>query len=89
MVTAIYYFFMFYSFVGLRSSYASQHSQLGQELRSNVSPDLHITPIYEGRPYYSPVYHSPNHGTGDVPQGSQTALYRTGSGKFEVISLLS
>uniref|UniRef100_A0A8C6YDN7 Plakophilin 4 n=1 Tax=Naja naja TaxID=35670 RepID=A0A8C6YDN7_NAJNA len=68
------------SLTGLRSSYASQHSQLGQELRSNVSPDLHITPIYEGRPYYSPVYHSPSHGTGDVPQGSQTALYRTGSG---------
>ncbi|XP_034987903.1 plakophilin-4 isoform X10 [Zootoca vivipara] len=64
----------------LRSSYASQHSQLGQELRSAVSPDLHITPIYEGRAYYSPVYHSPNHGTADVPQGSQTALYRTGSG---------
>ncbi|XP_063174410.1 plakophilin-4 isoform X4 [Candoia aspera] len=68
------------SLTGLRSSYASQHSQLGQELRSNVSPDLHITPIYEGRPYYSPVYHSPSHGTGDVHQGSQTALYRTGSG---------
>ncbi|XP_070587669.1 plakophilin-4 isoform X8 [Erythrolamprus reginae] len=67
------------SLTGLRSSYASQHSQLGQELRSNVSPDLHITPIYEGRPYYSPVYHSPSHGTGDIPQGSQTALYRTGS----------
>ncbi|CAI5762432.1 plakophilin-4 isoform X2 [Podarcis lilfordi] len=68
------------SLTGLRSSYASQHSQLGQELRSTVSPDLHITPIYEGRTYYSPVYHSPNHGTADVPQGSQTALYRTGSG---------
>ncbi|XP_039184310.1 plakophilin-4 isoform X1 [Crotalus tigris] len=68
------------SLTGLRSSYASQHSQLGQELRSTVSPDLHISPIYEGRPYYSPVYHSPSHGTGDVPQGSQTALYRTGSG---------
>ncbi|XP_060633313.2 plakophilin-4 isoform X1 [Anolis sagrei] len=68
------------SLTGLRSSYASQHSQLGQELRSAVSPDLHITPIYEGRTYYSPVYHSPTHGTADVHQGSQTALYRTGSG---------
>ncbi|KAL8183339.1 UNVERIFIED_CONTAM: Plakophilin-4 [Gekko kuhli] len=68
------------SLTGLRSSYASQHSQLGQELRSTVSPDLHITPIYEGRTYYSPVYHSPNHGSADVHQGSQTALYRTGSG---------
>ncbi|XP_043847400.1 plakophilin-4 isoform X5 [Dromiciops gliroides] len=67
------------SLTGLRSSYASQHSQLGQELRSTVSPDLHITPIYEGRTYYSPIYRSPNHGTVEL-QGSQTALYRTGSG---------
>ncbi|XP_053452413.1 plakophilin-4 isoform X4 [Nycticebus coucang] len=67
------------SLTGLRSSYASQHSQLGQDLRSTVSPDLHITPIYEGRTYYSPVYRSPNHGTVEL-QGSQTALYRTGSG---------
>ncbi|XP_042682999.1 plakophilin-4 isoform X7 [Centrocercus urophasianus] len=67
------------SLTGLRSSYASQHSQLGQELRSAVSPDLHITPIYEGRTYYSPVYRSPNHGTIELHQGSQSALYRTGS----------
>ncbi|XP_007669334.1 plakophilin-4 isoform X3 [Ornithorhynchus anatinus] len=67
------------SLTGLRSSYASQHSQLGQELRSTISPDLHITPIYEGRTYYSPLYRSPNHGTVEL-QGSQTALYRTGSG---------
>ncbi|XP_068805554.1 plakophilin-4 isoform X4 [Struthio camelus] len=68
------------SLTGLRSSYASQHSQLGPELRSTVSPDLHITPIYEGRTYYSPVYRSPNHGTIELHQGSQSALYRTGSG---------
>ncbi|NXJ77989.1 PKP4 protein, partial [Trogon melanurus] len=68
------------SLTGLRSSYASQHSQLGQELRSTVSPDLHITPIYEGRAYYSPVYRSPNHGTVELHQGSQSALYRVGSG---------
>ncbi|XP_064370580.1 plakophilin-4 isoform X4 [Dromaius novaehollandiae] len=68
------------SLTGLRSSYASQHSQVGQELRSTVSPDLHITPIYEGRTYYSPVYRSPNHGTIELHQGSQSALYRTGSG---------
>nr|XP_009930484.1 PREDICTED: plakophilin-4 isoform X3 [Opisthocomus hoazin] len=68
------------SLTGLRSSYASQHSQLGQELRSAVSPDLHITPIYEGRTYYSPVYRSPTHGTVELHQGSQSALYRTGSG---------
>ncbi|KAL4840596.1 hypothetical protein H8958_004117 [Nasalis larvatus] len=71
------------SLTGLRSSYASQHSQLGQDLRSAVSPDLHITPIYEGRTYYSPVYRSPNHGTVEL-QGSQTALYRTGSATWPV-----
>ncbi|KAM6079271.1 plakophilin-4 isoform 3-T3 [Theristicus caerulescens] len=70
------------SLTGLRSSYASQHSQLGQELRSAVSPDLHITPIYEGRTYYSPVYRSPNHGTIELHQGSQSALYRTGSATY-------
>ncbi|XP_038278211.1 plakophilin-4 isoform X3 [Dermochelys coriacea] len=68
------------SLTGLRSSYASQNSQLGQELRSAISPDLHITPIYEGRTYYSPVYRSPNHGAVELHQGSQTALYQTGSG---------
>ncbi|XP_029461399.1 plakophilin-4 isoform X2 [Rhinatrema bivittatum] len=68
------------SLTGLRSSYASQQSQLGQELRSAVSPDLHITPIYEGRTYYSPVYRSPNHGSVDLRHGCLAAVYRTGSG---------
>ncbi|XP_041896358.1 plakophilin-4 isoform X2 [Corvus kubaryi] len=68
------------SLTGLRSSYASQHSQLGQELRSAVSPDMHITPIYEGRTFYSPVYRSPNHGAVELHHGSQAALFRTGSG---------
>ncbi|XP_066410116.1 plakophilin-4 isoform X1 [Molothrus aeneus] len=68
------------SLTGLRSSYASQHSQLGQELRSAVSPDMHITPIYEGRTFYSPVYRSPNHGTVELHHGSQAALFRAGSG---------
>ncbi|XP_062354701.1 plakophilin-4 isoform X6 [Cinclus cinclus] len=67
------------SLTGLRSSYASQHSQLGQELRSAVSPDMHITPIYEGRTFYSPVYRSPTHGTVELHHGSQAALFRTGS----------
>ncbi|NXX32874.1 PKP4 protein, partial [Nicator chloris] len=68
------------SLTGLRSSYASQHSQLGQELRSAVSPDMHISPIYEGRTFYSPVYRSPNHGAVELHHGSQAALFRTGSG---------
>uniref|UniRef100_A0A803VWM6 Plakophilin 4 n=1 Tax=Ficedula albicollis TaxID=59894 RepID=A0A803VWM6_FICAL len=67
------------SLTGLRSSYASQHSQLGQELRSAVSPELHITPIYEGRSFYSPLYRSPTRGV-ELPHGSQAALFRSGSG---------
>lgn len=70
------------SLTGLRSSYASQHSQLGQDLRSAVSPDLQITPIYEGRTYYSPVYRNANQGTIELRQGSQTAVYRTGSATY-------
>lgn len=77
------------SLTGLRSSYASQHSQLGQDLRSAVSPDLQITPIYEGRTYYSPVYRNPNHGTIELRQGSQTAIYRTGSGSGNLQRTLS
>nr|XP_015214231.1 PREDICTED: plakophilin-4 isoform X3 [Lepisosteus oculatus] len=65
---------------GLRSSYASQHSQLGQDLRSAMSPDLHITPIYEGRTFQSPLYRSPNHGTVELHHGTQTAVYRPSSG---------
>ncbi|XP_072274283.1 plakophilin-4 isoform X4 [Pyxicephalus adspersus] len=77
------------SLTGLRSSYASQHSQLGQDLRSAVSPDLQITPIYEGRTYYSPVYRNANHGTIELRQGSQTAIYRTGSGSGNLQRTLS
>ncbi|XP_014345117.2 plakophilin-4 isoform X2 [Latimeria chalumnae] len=68
------------SLTGLRSSYASQQSQMGQDLRSTMSPDLHITPIYEGRTFHSPVYCSPNHGAVELLHGTQTAVYRTGSG---------
>uniref|UniRef100_A0A4W3HW69 Plakophilin 4 n=1 Tax=Callorhinchus milii TaxID=7868 RepID=A0A4W3HW69_CALMI len=67
------------SLAGLRSSYASQHSQLGHELRSAMSPDLHITPIYEGRTLQSPVYRSPSHAAVELHQGTQTAVFRTGS----------
>ncbi|KAM9305274.1 plakophilin-4 [Gastrophryne carolinensis] len=77
------------SLTGLRSSYASQQSQLGQDLRSAVSPDLQITPIYEGRTYYSPVYRNANHGTIELRQGSQTAIYRTGSGSGNLQRTLS
>ncbi|XP_067891384.1 plakophilin-4 isoform X2 [Heterodontus francisci] len=66
-------------YFGLRSSYASQHSQLGHDLRSAMSPDLHITPIYEGKTLQSPVYRSPSHAGVELLHGTQTALFRTGS----------
>uniref|UniRef100_A0A672I7A2 Plakophilin 4 n=1 Tax=Salarias fasciatus TaxID=181472 RepID=A0A672I7A2_SALFA len=61
------------SLAGIRSSYASQHSQLGQDLRSNISPDRHIAPIYEDRTFQGPLYRSPSH----TQPGT---LYRSASG---------
>ncbi|XP_075896455.1 plakophilin-4-like isoform X6 [Nelusetta ayraudi] len=58
---------------GVRSSYASQHSQLGQDLRSAISPDRHIAPIYEDRTFQGPLYRSPSH-------NQQGTLYRSSSG---------
>ncbi|XP_045062489.1 plakophilin-4-like isoform X1 [Coregonus clupeaformis] len=66
---------------GMRSSYASQHSQLGQDLRSAMSPDRHITPIYEDRTFQGPLYRSPNHHDPvDLNNSSQSAIYRSPSG---------
>ncbi|XP_078259976.1 plakophilin-4 isoform X3 [Rhinoraja longicauda] len=67
------------SLAGLRSSYASQHSQLGNEMRSAMSPDLHITPIYEGRTLQSPVFCSPSHAGVELHHGTQTAVFRAAS----------
>ncbi|KAM6978479.1 plakophilin-4 isoform 5-T5 [Tautogolabrus adspersus] len=61
------------SLIGMRSSYASQHSQLGQDLRSAMSPDRHIAPIYEDRTFQGPLYRSPSH-------NQQGSLYRSTSG---------
>lgn len=55
---------------GVRSSYASQHSQLGHESRSALSPDRHIAPIYEDRTFQGPMYR----------HGHQGNLYRSTSG---------
>lgn len=63
------------SLTGLRSSYASQHSQLGQQAgRATTSPERHITPIFEDRTFQRQLYFSsPTH-------GSQSALYRSSTG---------
>uniref|UniRef100_A0A7N8X2N5 Plakophilin 4 n=1 Tax=Mastacembelus armatus TaxID=205130 RepID=A0A7N8X2N5_9TELE len=61
------------SLTGAQISYASQHSQLGQDLRSAMSPDRHIAPIYEERTFQGPLYRSPSH----TQQGT---LYRSASG---------
>ncbi|XP_074550290.1 plakophilin-4 isoform X3 [Halichoeres trimaculatus] len=61
------------SLTGMRSSYASQHSHLGQDLRSAMSPDRHIAPIYEDRTFQGPLYRSPSH-------NQQGTLYRSTSG---------
>lgn len=67
---------------GIRSSYASQHSQLGQDLRSAMSPDRHIAPIFEERAFQGPLYRSPSH-------NQQGNLYRSTSGWFHVNYLLT
>uniref|UniRef100_A0A8B9JSS7 Plakophilin-4 n=1 Tax=Astyanax mexicanus TaxID=7994 RepID=A0A8B9JSS7_ASTMX len=61
------------SLTGLRASYASQHSHHGPDLRSTVSPDRHIGPIYEDRAFQGPLYRSPSHVT-------HSTLYRSPSG---------
>ncbi|XP_062862376.1 plakophilin-4-like isoform X2 [Trichomycterus rosablanca] len=58
---------------GLRASYASQPSPHGADLRSAVSPDRHIGPIYEDRAFQGPLYRSPSHIT-------HTPVYRSPSG---------
>ncbi|XP_036426121.1 plakophilin-4-like isoform X4 [Colossoma macropomum] len=61
------------SLTGLRASYASQHSHHGPDLRSAMSPDRHIGPIYEDRAFQGPLYRSPSHVT-------HSTLYRSPSG---------
>ncbi|XP_033843340.1 plakophilin-4 isoform X2 [Periophthalmus magnuspinnatus] len=59
------------SLTGMRNSYASQHSPLGPDMRSAMSPDRHIAPIYEDRTYQGPLYRSTT---------QPGALYRSTSG---------
>lgn len=61
------------SLIGLHSSYAGHSGQIDPELRAALSPDCHMTPVFDERSFHSPLYHSPTH----EPQG---ALYRPNTG---------
>ncbi|XP_061571475.1 plakophilin-4-like isoform X2 [Cololabis saira] len=61
------------SLIGLHSSYGGHGAQIDPELRAALSPDCHMTPVFDGGSFQSPLYHSPTHD----PQGS---LYRTNPG---------
>ncbi|XP_023282745.1 plakophilin-4-like isoform X1 [Seriola lalandi dorsalis] len=61
------------SLIGLHSSYAGHAGQIDPELRAALSPDCHMTPVFDERSFHSPLYHSPTHD----PQGT---LYRTNTG---------
>ncbi|XP_016111360.1 plakophilin-4-like isoform X4 [Sinocyclocheilus grahami] len=68
------------SLTGVRASYTSQHSQIGADLRSATSPDRHIGPIYEGRTFQGPLYHSLSQTASDLNHSPQSALYRSSFG---------
>ncbi|XP_063734128.1 plakophilin-4-like isoform X1 [Eleginops maclovinus] len=61
------------SLIGLHSSYAGHTGQIDPELRAALSPDCHMTPVFDECSFHSPLFHSPTH----EPQGS---LYRTNTG---------
>ncbi|XP_056883594.1 plakophilin-4-like [Takifugu flavidus] len=61
------------SLIGLHSSYAAHAGQMDAELRAPLSPDCHMTPVFDERTFHSPVYHSPAH-------EAQGTLYRSNTG---------
>ncbi|XP_068165290.1 plakophilin-4-like isoform X2 [Antennarius striatus] len=61
------------SLIGLHSSYAAHAGQIDPELRAALSPDCHMTPVFDEPTFHSPLFHSPTHD----PQGS---LYRNNTG---------
>ncbi|XP_075442362.1 catenin delta-2 isoform X17 [Ascaphus truei] len=62
---------------GSRTSYTSQHSHLGSELRGLQSPEHHIDPIYEDRVYQKPPMRSLSQSQGDPLLPAHTSSYRT------------
>ncbi|KAG8442618.1 hypothetical protein GDO86_011414 [Hymenochirus boettgeri] len=76
---------------GSRSSYTSQHSHLGSELRSLQSPEHHIDPIYEDRVYQKPPIRSLSQNQGDPLLPAHTSSFRTNTDTvpdFDPMSLI-
>ncbi|KAM8966262.1 catenin delta-2 isoform 2-T2 [Pelodytes ibericus] len=76
---------------GSRSSYTSQHSHLGSELRALQSPEHHIDPIYEDRVYQKPPMRSLSQSQGDPLLPAHTSSYRTNTDTvpdFDPMSLI-
>ncbi|KAK1876874.1 Plakophilin-4 [Dissostichus eleginoides] len=59
------------SLIGLHSSYVGHAGQIDPELRAALSPDCHMTPVFDERSFHSPLYHSPSH---------DPSLYRVNTG---------
>lgn len=67
---------------GSRSSYSSQHSHTGSDLRPLQSPEHHIEPIYEDRVYQKGPMRSLSQSQAEPPAPGHTGTYRTNTGKF-------
>lgn len=67
---------------GSRSSYSSQHSHAGSDLRPLQSPEHHIEPIYEDRVYQKGPMRSLSQSQAEPPAPGHTATYRTNTGRF-------
>ncbi|XP_060755724.1 catenin delta-2 isoform X1 [Neoarius graeffei] len=65
------------SLAGSRSSYSSQHSHTGSDLRPLQSPEHHIEPIYEDRVYQKGPMRSLSQSQAEPPAPGHTGTYRT------------
>ncbi|TSK98495.1 Zinc finger C2HC domain-containing protein 1A [Bagarius yarrelli] len=65
------------SLAGSRSSYSSQHSHTGSDLRPLQSPEHHIEPIYEERVFQKGPMRSLSQSQAEPPAPGHTGNYRT------------
>lgn len=72
----------YFLLIGSRSSYSSQHSHTGSDLRPLQSPEHHIEPIYEDRVYQKGPMRSLSQSQAEPPAPGHTGTYRTNTGKF-------